>query len=68
MSSARAVLIFIAVCLAVPSTTAQPQRRGKPPAKTAEAEAKDSSKQAAELYEAGQSAHQKGELEKAVEL
>jgi tetratricopeptide (TPR) repeat protein len=47
---------------------ARQQRRGKPPTKTAEVEAKDQSQEAAELYEAGQNAHQKGELEKAVEL
>src|SRR5262249_38567950 len=69
MSSARtAGLIFIAICLAVSSTIAQQQRRGKPPAKTAEVEEKDQSEKAAELFQAGQNAHQKGELEKAVEL
>lgn len=69
MSSARtAGLIFIAICVAVSSTTAQQQRRGKPAAKPAEAEAKDQREKAAELFEAGQSAHQKGELEKAVGL
>src|SRR5882672_5083909 len=69
MSSARtASLIFIAICLAVSSTTARQQRRGKAPAKTAEAAAQDPREQAAELFEAGQNAHQKGELEKAVGL
>jgi tetratricopeptide (TPR) repeat protein len=69
MSSARkAGLIFIAVCLAVSSASAQQQRRGKPAQKNAEAEAKDQLKQAAELFEAGQNEHQKGELEKAVGL
>jgi tetratricopeptide (TPR) repeat protein len=69
MSSARtAGLIFMAICLAASSTTAQQQRRGKPPAKTAEVDAKDAREQAAELFEAGQSAHQKGELEMAVGL
>lgn len=69
MSSARtASLIFIATCLAFSSTIAQQQRRAKPPAKTAEVEEKDQSEKAAELFEAGQNAHQKGELEKAVEL
>src|SRR6266545_4964447 len=69
MSSARtASLIFIAICLAASFTTAQQQRRGKPPAKTAEGDAKDTRERAAELFEAGQSAHQKGELEKAVGL
>ena len=69
MSPARtAGLIFIAVCLAASSATAQRQKRGKPPAKTAEADAEDARKQAAELFEAGQSAHQKGEWEEAVRL
>jgi tetratricopeptide (TPR) repeat protein len=69
MSSARtAGLILIVLCLAVSSAPAKQQRRGKPPAKTASAEAKDPREQAAELFEAGQSAHQKGELEKAVGL
>jgi len=69
MSSARtAGLIFIAICLAASYTTAHQQRRGKPPAKTAGAEAKDPREEAAKLFEEGQSAHQKGELEKAVGL
>src|SRR5262245_42085049 len=69
MSSARtAGLIFIAICLAAAPTTGRQQRRGKPPAKTADGAAKDTRERAAELFEAGQSAHQKGELEKAVGL
>ncbi|MBO0858312.1 MAG: tetratricopeptide repeat protein [Chloracidobacterium sp.] len=69
MSSARkAGLVFIAICLAVSSAMAGQQRRGAPPANTAEVEAKDKSQEAAELYQAGQNAHQKGELEKAIEL
>jgi tetratricopeptide (TPR) repeat protein len=69
MSSARtAALIFIAACLAVSSTTAQPQRRGKVPAKNAEVQEQARREKAAELFEAGQNAHQKGELEKAVGL
>jgi tetratricopeptide (TPR) repeat protein len=69
MSSARtAGLIFIAVCLAASSITAQPQRRGKTPAKTAEVEDQARREKAAELFDAGQNAHQKGELEKAVGL
>ena len=68
MSSSRtAGLLLIAICLAASHTLAQPGR-GKPAAKTAQVEAKDPIKQAAELFEAGQNAHQKGELEKAVEL
>ncbi len=68
MSSLRtAGLIFIAICVAASYAFAQPGR-GKPAAKPAEVEAKDPLKQAVELYEAGQNAHQKGELEKAVEL
>ncbi|HEV2665747.1 MAG TPA: tetratricopeptide repeat protein, partial [Blastocatellia bacterium] len=69
MSSARtAGLILIVVCLAVSSALAQQQRRGRPAPKTAGGEAKDPREQAAELFEAGQNAHQKGELEKAVGL
>src|SRR5262249_17639956 len=68
MSSARtASLILIGVCLAASSAFAQPGR-GKPPAKAVESDSNDPSKQAAALFEAGQNAHQKGELEKAVEL
>lgn len=68
-STLKAGLILIVVCLAVSSASAQqPGRRGKPPAKTAGVEAKDPREQAAELFEAGQNAHQKGELEKAVGL
>src|SRR5215813_6542356 len=69
MSSSRtASLILIGVCLAASSTFAQQSGRGKQAAKSAEVEAKDPLKQAAALFEAGQNAHQKGELEKAVEL
>src|SRR5262245_3165222 len=69
MSSARtASLLIIAVCLAASYAFAQQPVRGKQPPKTAEVEARDQSKQAAELFEAGQNAHQKGELGKAVEL
>src|SRR2546428_8154829 len=70
MSLARtAGPVFIVICLAVSSASAQRQRHDKSAApKTAEAEAKASRERAAELFEAGQSAHQKGELEKAVGL
>lgn len=68
MSSARtAGLLLIVIYLAASSAIAQPGR-GKPAAKSAEVEARDQGKQAATLFEAGQNAHQKGELEKAVEL
>jgi tetratricopeptide (TPR) repeat protein len=69
MSSSRtAGLLFIVVCLAASYAFAQTTGRRKPAAKAVEVEAKDPSKQAAALFEAGQNAHQKGELEKAVEL
>src|SRR5262245_45505225 len=69
MSTARtAGLIFIAICLAASPATAQQQRRGKPPAKTAEGDAKDTRERAAYYLEAGQSAYHKGKLEKAVGL
>src|SRR5262245_12503341 len=68
MSSSRtAGLLFFVVSLAASYALAQPGR-AKPAAKAAEVEAKDQGKQAAALFEAGQNAHQKGELEKAVEL
>jgi len=68
MSSSRtAGLLIIFICLAASYAFAQ-TGRGKPPVKTAEVEAKDPLIQAAVLFEAGQNAHQKGELEKAVEL
>ncbi len=61
-------LIFVAACLAASSAFAQQPGRGKPATKTIEVEVKDPLKQAAALFEAGQSAHQRGELEQAVEL
>ncbi len=68
MSSSRtAGLLIIVVCVATTYGFAQPGR-GKPAARASKVEAEDGSKQAAALFEAGQSAHQKGELEKAVEL
>jgi tetratricopeptide (TPR) repeat protein len=69
MSSARTTgLIFISICLAISSASAQRAGRAKPPAKTAGVEAKESRERAAELFDEGQNAHQKGELEKAVGL
>lgn len=61
-------LIFIVICLLASSTLAQQPGRGKPATKTVEAEDRDPLKQAAALFEEGQNAHQRGELEKAVEL
>ncbi len=61
-------LIFIVICLAASFTFAQQPGRGKPAPKTVEVEVKDPLKQAAALFEAGQNAHQRGELERAVEL
>jgi len=67
-STFKSGLVFIAICLVASSAFAQQQRRNKPSPKAAEAEAKDPLKLAAESFEAGQNAHQKGELEKAVGL
>ena len=67
MSSRKACLLFIVICLAAGSGSAQTARNKTAP-KKAEAEASDPGKQAADLYEAGQIAHQKGDLEKAVQL
>src|SRR5687767_12129725 len=61
ISARTAGLAFVVICLAFSSTNAQQQRRGKPPAKTAGVEQKDPAEIAAELFEAGQNAHQKGE-------
>lgn len=69
MSSVRTTgLICIVICLAASSTFAQQPGRGKPATKNVEVEDKDPLKQAAALFAAGQNAHQRGELEKAVEL
>ncbi|MGH9934803.1 MAG: tetratricopeptide repeat protein [Blastocatellia bacterium] len=67
-STLKANLILIAACLAVSFASAQQPGRGKPSAKNAEVEAKDRREEAAKLFEAGQDAHQKGELEKAIGL
>jgi tetratricopeptide (TPR) repeat protein len=61
-------LVFVAICLAASPTFAQQTGRDKPTSKTVEVEVKDPLKQAAGLFEAGQNTHQRGELEKAVEL
>jgi tetratricopeptide (TPR) repeat protein len=63
----KAGLFIIAICLAASSTYAQQPGLGKPATKNTDAEVNDSLKQAAALFEAGQNAHQKGELEKAIE-
>ncbi len=69
-SIVKAKLIFIAACLAVAPAFGQQPGRGKPAAKTGgaekKAEAQDPLKQAAALFEAGQAAHQRGELEQAL--
>jgi len=67
-SALKARLICITVCLAASSAFAQPPGRGKPAAKNVEVGAKDPLKQAAALFEAGQNEHQKGDLQKAIEL
>jgi len=69
MSSVFKPMWFAAVVLsAAMSVPAQPERRSRPAPKPAPAEAQDKSKQAAELFDAAQSAHQAGDLAKAVEL
>jgi tetratricopeptide (TPR) repeat protein len=66
----KASLLSIAICLIIPAAPpaafAQQPGRGKTAAKASEAEAKDPLQQAAALFEAGQNAHQSGDLEKAV--
>ncbi|MCI0387969.1 MAG: tetratricopeptide repeat protein [Acidobacteria bacterium] len=61
-------LIIALLCASVPSAQAQQSGRGKPPPKKEKFEIDDTQKQGAELFEAGQSAHQSGDLNKAIEL
>lgn len=65
-------LITVILCLVVSSAQAQRPGRSKPAPKSGrgenQAENNDSQKQAADLFEAGQNAHQSGDLNKAVEL
>ena len=64
----RLFLAIIICCPAVAIAYAQPGARSKPPAKKAEPESRDSRKEAAALFEAGQNAHQAGDLKKAIDL
>jgi tetratricopeptide (TPR) repeat protein len=68
LSILRASLMIAVLCLLLPVVWAQPQGRGKPAPKNAQAENPDSQKRASDLFEAGQTAHQSGDLNKAVEL
>ena len=65
------ILFVIMLCGAVPLAYAQQPGRTKPPGsrpKTVEVEVKDPIQQAAVLFDAGQKAHEAGQLEKAVQL
>lgn len=67
-SNIRFGLAIIVACLAVSIAQAQQTGRGKPTIKKAEAETNDAQKKAAALFESGQTAHQSGDLNKAIEL
>ena len=64
----RLSLAFIIGCPAVAIAYAQPGGRTRPPVKKAEPEKPDTRKEAAALFEAGQNAHQSGDVQKAIEL
>jgi tetratricopeptide (TPR) repeat protein len=61
------ILLFIIIGLLPLNCAAQAKQSNKSAAKSAESENADVFKQAAALFEAGQAAHQRGELEKAIE-
>ncbi|MFN0107723.1 MAG: tetratricopeptide repeat protein [Blastocatellia bacterium] len=66
----KAISVFFLLVALVAIALAQPARQTKPTPKTAPqtAQAEDKSEQAATLFDAGQRAHEAGELVKAVEL
>jgi tetratricopeptide (TPR) repeat protein len=69
VSSVFKTILFSAVVLFAATTLlAQPERKSRPAPKPVPAEAQDKSKEAAELFDAAQNAHQAGDLVKAVEL
>ena len=65
-SIVKTTLIFIAVWFAAAPALAQQPGRGKPAEAQKNAAAQDPLKQAAALFEAGQNAHQRGDLEQAL--
>lgn len=66
----KTFLTVIIVSLTVLSVSAQASRQGRPAPKSvpAQSKAEDKTQQAAELFEAGQAAHESRDLAKAVEL
>lgn len=67
-SIAKSTLIIVALLLGGLSVHGQQNGQQKQPAKKTESEIKDSGKLAETLFESGQNAHQKGDLEKAIGL
>lgn len=64
----KTILTLSILLLTVAAVSAQSTRQTKPAAKPAQAQAEDKSEQAAKLFDAGQRAHEAGDLAKAVEL
>ncbi len=64
----KPILASLFVLLMAVAVSAQPTRQTKPAPKPAQAQAEDKSEQAAKLFDAGQRAHEAGDLAKAVEF
>ncbi len=64
----KPILTGLIVLLAVITVSAQPGRTTKPAPKPAQAKTEDKAEQAASMFEAGQRAHEAGDLAKAVEF
>lgn len=64
----KPILTTLIVLLTVAAVSAQSVRQTKPAPKPAQTQAEDKSEQAAKLFDAGQRAHETGDLAKAVEL
>ncbi|HKX27175.1 MAG TPA: tetratricopeptide repeat protein [Blastocatellia bacterium] len=64
----RISLVAVICWWLVPGAPAQTPRRGQAAPKTREAEVVSAEQQAADLFEAGQNAHQAGDLPKAIQL
>lgn len=64
----KLTLTTLIILLAVVAVSAQPARQTKPAPKPAQAQVEDKSEQAEKLFDAGQRAHEAGDLAKAVEL
>lgn len=64
----KTILTLSILLLTAVAVSAQPARQTKPAPKPTPAQAEDKSEQAAKLFDAGQRAHEAGDLAKAVEL